>query len=69
MRDQKVMRAGMRNKEFILCGLNVAFPFLCLQREKEREKKRARGGEEILTPLLRAKETLSNKWNLLVLLF
>ena len=21
MRDQKVMRAGMRNKEFILCGL------------------------------------------------
>ena len=27
MRDQKVMRAGLRNKEFILCGLSVFFMF------------------------------------------
>ena len=23
MRDQKVMRAGMRNKEFVLCGVRI----------------------------------------------
>ena len=30
MRDQKVMRAGMRNKEFILCGLNRLLDFIQL---------------------------------------
>ena len=34
MRDQKVMRAGMRNKEFILCGLSIGkFVYSTLARE------------------------------------
>ena len=37
MRDQKVMRAGMRNKEFILCGLMYKLDFVGLVNVLESE--------------------------------